>query len=81
MGWGQGRNCAAGAGGPPGPLRLWLVFLIFLLHQREGWNREEHKGRVGDGVVKCSLPASLPIKEEQCLSHPLGWEKHGVGAS
>lgn len=34
--------------GPRGPLRLWLVFLIFLLRQREGWNRKEHKARVGD---------------------------------
>lgn len=55
-------------GGPPGPLGLWLILLILLLHQRD-WGEVE-KSKRGRGWKPSGQALGLrplPVKEEQCI--------------
>lgn len=60
-------------GGRPGPLRLWLILLILLLHQRDGveWGRAKEEG-VGDPSGQILALRLLPLKEEKCMPLSLG---------
>lgn len=54
-------------GGPPGPLGLWLILLILLLHQRDWGEVEKSKrGRGWEPSGQALGLRPLPVKEEQC---------------
>lgn len=60
-------------GGRPGPLRLWLILLILLLHQRDGGGVGKSKrGRGWRPSGHVLAPRLLPLKEEQCMPLSLG---------
>lgn len=60
-------------GGPPGPLRLWLILLILLLHQRDGGGVGKSKrGRGWRPSGQVLAPRLLSLKEEQHMPLSLG---------
>ena len=76
-------------GGRPGPLRLWLILLILLLHQRDGGRVERAKEEgVGDQVAR-PRPQTLrppggivnapPPGQGRDLEFGDGWDVPGQG--